>query len=45
MWVIRILWAIMRMNDAELRSLDILSIIRKYGVGNYLGLYFKVGSY
>lgn len=45
MWVIRILWAIMRMNDAELRSLDIFPIIRKYGVGNYLDLCFKVGSY
>jgi hypothetical protein len=42
---IRILWAIMRMNDAEFRLLNILSIIRKYGAGNYLNLYFKVGIY
>ena len=45
MCVISILWAIMHMNDSEVKFLNIVSIIPKFGVVNSINLYFKVGSY
>ncbi len=45
MCVISIFWAIMHMDDSEVKFLNIVSIIPKFGVVNSINLYFKVGSY